>query len=118
MTPANNPLQLSLGVNQPHNNRGLFSDHYSEKLLPAEHYGWASFIGKITYLDPAWPEALGNHEFKVYVEDRNEPGGGIDQFWIEVIDKDGLVVPDMSMDRDDVDNTVDLDDGNVVVPHQ
>ena len=29
-------LQLSLGVDQPHNNRYLFSDHYLENLLPAE----------------------------------------------------------------------------------
>jgi hypothetical protein len=36
MTPVEDPLQLSLGVDQPHNNRALFSDHYLEKLLPAD----------------------------------------------------------------------------------
>jgi hypothetical protein len=80
-------------------------------------WGWASFSGKSTYLEPDWPEPIGNHEFVVYVEDRNEPGTGVDRFWIEVHDKDGIVIPAMSMPRDAPKNAVEIDDGNVVVPH-
>jgi hypothetical protein len=80
-------------------------------------FGWASFNGKATYLGPGMDEPEGNHEFIVYVEDRNEPGAGIDQFWIEVHDKADAVIPALSMDRDALDNTVPLEGGNLVVPH-
>lgn len=80
-------------------------------------YGWASFGGKCTYKDPTMVEAEGNHTFVVYVEDHGEPGGGADQFWIEVADKDANIIPEMSMDRDAPDHTETLDGGNIVVPH-
>ena len=80
-------------------------------------WGWASFSGKSTYLEPGWLEPIGNHEFVVYVEDRNEPGTGVDRFWIEVHDKDGIVIPAMSMPRDAPTNAIELGSGNVVVPH-
>jgi len=79
--------------------------------------GWASFSGKATYLEPDWPEPIGNHAFVVYVEDRNEPGTGVDRFWIEVKDKDGNVVAVMSMNRPATADTVPLQGGNIVVPH-
>ena len=44
-----------------------------------EPYGWASFSGKGTYQEPTWMEPVGNYEFAVYVEDRNEPGSGVDR---------------------------------------
>ncbi|MGD1992852.1 MAG: hypothetical protein PVI59_06630, partial [Anaerolineae bacterium] len=80
-------------------------------------FGWASFSGKATYLEPGWLEPEGNHEFIVYVEDRNEPGTGVDQFWIEVHDKDDTVIDHMSMDRDAIGNTVPIEGGNIVAPH-
>jgi hypothetical protein len=40
--PVDQALQLNLGVDQPHNNRSLFFDHYLDRLLP---------------LDPRWQEA-------------------------------------------------------------
>ncbi len=43
VTSTGDTLQLSLGADQAHNNRSLFSDHYLEKLLPA---------------DPRWEPAL------------------------------------------------------------
>ena len=49
-------------------------------------FGWASFSGKCTYLEPGWEEAIGNYRFIVYAEDWNEPGAGFDQFWLEVRD--------------------------------
>jgi hypothetical protein len=80
-------------------------------------FGWASFSGKCNYKDKDWLEAEGNHEFLVYVEDHGEPGAGVDQFWIEVRDKDGNVIDVMPMDRQALDNTETLDGGNIVVPH-
>ena len=56
MTQNDASLQLSLGVDQPHNNRNLFSDHYLEKLLPA---------------DPRWEAALPEAEsFLAWLQDR------------------------------------------------
>ena len=40
-----NPLQLNIGIEAPHRNRYLFSDHYLENLLPA---------------DPRWEAGLSN----------------------------------------------------------
>ena len=81
-------------------------------------FGWASFSGKATYLEPGWEEALGNHEFIVYVEDHDEPGSGADRFWIEVA-RDGLP-QELSLAREATDNdhSVLLSGGNIVVPHQ
>jgi hypothetical protein len=84
---------------------------------PSVPLGWASFSGKSTYSEPGWPEPEGNYEFLVYVEDRNEPGSSVDRFWIEVKDKDGQVIPVMSMDHEAMDNAVELGGGNIVVPH-
>lgn len=81
-------------------------------------FGWASFSGKSTYLEPGWPENVGNHEFVLYVEDRNKPGIGVDRVWIEVHDKDGYVIDIMSMPRDAYNNTEYLQGGNIVVPHK
>lgn len=73
--------------------------------------GWASFSGKSTYMEPGWPEPIGNYEFTVYVEDRDEPGTAVDRFWIEVVD--GLSLP-----REATDNAIEIGGGNVVVPHR
>jgi hypothetical protein len=53
---------------------------------------------------------VGNYEFLAYVEDRDEPRTGSDRFWIEVID--GMV---MSSPADG--NAVEIEGGNIVVPH-
>jgi hypothetical protein len=79
--------------------------------------GWASFAGKATYLAPGWPDPVGNHEFRVYVEDRDEPGTGIDRFWLQVLDKNDNLIPAMSMGVTAVANAVELNGGNIVVPH-
>jgi hypothetical protein len=82
-----------------------------------EGYGWASFSGKSTYLEPGWPEPVGNHEFVAYVEDRNEPGKDADKFWVQVFDKNHNVINDMSLSIPAADNTEVLQGGNIVVPH-
>lgn len=84
---------------------------------PGASSGWATFSGKNTYLEPGMDDPEGNHEFTVYVEDNNEPGDGIDRFWIEARDKDGLEIPEMSMPLQTSDNAVDINGGNIVVPH-
>jgi hypothetical protein len=73
--------------------------------------GWASLSGKSTYQEPTWLEPIGNYEFMVYVEDRNEPGTGVDRFWIEVIG--GLALP-----REATEYAVEIGGGNIVVPHR
>jgi hypothetical protein len=80
-------------------------------------FGWASFSGKCTYKDEDSVDPEGNHVFLVYVEDHGEPGQGVDQFWIEVRDKDGNVITVMSMGRPATDWTETLGGGNIVVPH-
>jgi hypothetical protein len=73
-------------------------------------FGWASFSGKSTYQEPGWAEPIGNHRFVVYVEDRDEHGTGVDRFWIEV---DG----GMSMSSPAEANAIEIEGGNIVVPH-
>ncbi|HSF80805.1 MAG TPA: hypothetical protein VLA49_06205, partial [Anaerolineales bacterium] len=82
----------------------------------AGDFTWASFSGKATYLEPGWPEPIGNHEFLVYVEDHGEPGVGADRFWIEVKDKFGNITV-IAMPREAIDHAVTLDGGNIIVPH-
>jgi hypothetical protein len=96
----------------------LYGLALGEQLVDDETYGWASFSGKATYLEPGWPEPVGNHEFVVYVEDRNEPGTGIDRFWIQVKDRDRLLVDAMSMRAPAFENAEELAGGNIVVPHK
>ena len=83
-----------------------------------ETYGWASFSGKATYLEPGWDEPIGNHEFITYVEDRGQPGNGIDRFWIKVKDRDLETINVMSMDDPAANNTLVISGGNIVVPHK
>lgn len=80
-------------------------------------YGWASFSGKSTYLEPGMSEPEGNHGFTVYVEDRNEPGSGTDRFWITTRTKDGGAIPAMSLAEPAPANAVAIQGGNIVAPH-
>ncbi len=91
---------------------------YGLALGEGTDFGWASFSGKATYLEPGWQEPIGNHRFVVYVEDYGEPGAGLDHIWIEVLDKDSVVIPVSSMERPATDHTETLEGGNIVVPHQ
>ncbi len=84
---------------------------------PSVPMGWATFSGKATYLDPTMVEPVGNHRFVVYVEDRDEPGTGVDRFWIEVHDKAGDVIDESSFPHDATDHAVELGGGNIVAPH-
>jgi VCBS repeat-containing protein len=90
---------------------------YGLALGEGDGFGWATFSGKATYLEPGMLEPEGNHEFVFYVEDYGEPGSGTDQVWLEMHDKDGNVILALSMPRPAVDNVVTIGGGNVVVPH-
>ena len=83
----------------------------------SDRFGWASFVGKNTYLAPGMDVAEGNHEFLVYVEDHGNNSGAADRLWIEVRDKQSQRIDDLSMPKDAPDHAVDLEGGNVVVPH-
>jgi VCBS repeat-containing protein len=80
-------------------------------------YGWASFSGKSTYLDPCMLVPEGSHEFIVYVEDGNEPGKGTDRFWIQIKGQDRAVIGEMSMLPEATAKVVLIQGGNIVVPH-
>ena len=80
--------------------------------------GWAVVSGKSTYT--TWDAAtssdvtLGGHAFTVYVEDRGEPGAGVDRVWMGgpgVLPLPGT----LSTAKPSV---VTLTGGNVAVPHK
>lgn len=78
--------------------------------------GWASFSGKATYLEPGRADPVGNHTLTAYVEDHGEPGTA-DKVWVEVRDKDGIVLDGLSRPRPAHTHVVLLQGGNIVVPH-
>jgi len=89
-------------------------------------YGWAAVAGKSTYREPGLDNE-GNHPFLMYVEDHGQQGceqAPTDEFWIEVKDKDGVVVLQLNGPEPAGPNeATDADDepivcGNIVVPHK
>lgn len=62
-------------------------------------FGFASFSGKTTYMEPEVDGNVGNHTFVAYVEDHGEPGAGTDRFWLEIRDGNGDIVMDLSIWR-------------------
>lgn len=80
-------------------------------------FGWASFTGRTTYLEPGMLEPEGNYEFTAYVEGHGEPGSAGDRFWLETRDKDGNRVEALSMQESASVNAVGIDGGNLVAPH-
>ena len=95
----------------------LYGLALGERRADGETCGWASFSGKATYLEPGWPEPVGNHQFVAYVEDCDEPGTGVDRFWIQVKDRDRVLIEAMSMEAGAIDNAEELTGGNIVAPH-
>ena len=90
-------------------------------------YGWAAFGGKSVLNEPGI-DGSGNHPFLVYVEDHDDQGCNqdpSDDFWIQVKDKDGLVVLEVNGPDSDPagEDGADGDDeaiqcGNIIVPHK
>jgi len=82
-----------------------------------DSFGWSSFSGKATYQVPGEEDAIGNHEFTVYVEERGTAHAGHDRIWVAVEDKDDVALPDLSMVLTASDNAVEIEGGNIFVPH-
>lgn len=76
--------------------------------------GWASFSGKCNYTSIISDVAttVGNIPFKVYAEDRNEPGTLSDRFWIQISGYPSLSLADTAAN-----NALSINGGNFVVPH-
>jgi hypothetical protein len=80
--------------------------------------GIATFSGKATYMtwDPSANEGLGDYvntggnPFSVYAEDCNEPGTGVDSFWVRSVDQ-------LLMAKTAPSNAVPIGGGNIAVPH-
>ena len=83
----------------------------------ASAYGYASFTGKATFLEPRATTALGNYSFTGYVEDRAEPGANADRFWLSLRSPAGEVVAPLSLGGTADANAAVLSGGNVSVPH-
>ncbi len=83
----------------------------------ADSFGWAAFSGNATYQEAGESNVSGSHGFTVYVEDRRSSGAGRDRIWVEVEDKDGTALPQLSMPAAAPDHAAVLAGGNVVVPH-
>src|SRR5690606_29661882 len=97
---------------------GLIGLALGQFMEGGQSVGWASFAGMPTYQEPGWTRPAGGYRFILYVEDRNEPGAGYDQFWLELQDGQMIAVPAMSIVRPAVDNTQTLRGGNITVPHR
>jgi len=94
----------------------LYGLALGEGTVPDNH-GWASFAGKATYKEPN-VDTEGNHLFFIYAEDHGEQGCNqdpSDRFWVEVWDKDDMVV--LTLGGDAQDDAVDIKCGNIYAPH-
>jgi hypothetical protein len=85
---------------------------------------WTAVLkGKATYQIPSSQPPLpcgswkcGGYTWTMYVEDRKEPGGGYDRFWLELKDSNGSVVTRMSMPQLPADLAKVINNGNIQVP--
>jgi hypothetical protein len=84
------------------------------KLRNAGDCSIATFSGKATY--KTWDAALrayvnsGGNAFSVYAEDCNNPGSGVDSFWVRSVGNLALPMPAPS-------NKVQIGGGNIAVAH-
>jgi hypothetical protein len=85
-------------------------------LSDEDSFVWATFTGVATYKEPDWPEPEGNYHFNVYVEDHQESGRA-DRFWIEIRDKNGNIIAELSMIAKASENAESVNGGSIIV-HQ
>jgi hypothetical protein len=86
-------------------------------------HGWARFSGKSVFNEPGL-EGEGNHPFLVYFEDHSNGMGNqdpADDFWIQVKDKDGVVLFETGgavpvQENGDDGDDVSIENGNITVP--
>lgn len=85
-------------------------------------HGWAVYTGKSTYRAPG-TDNEGSHQFFIYTEDHGDQGCNqepdeTDRFWVEVWDKDDNTVLHLGDESPSAyENAVEIDCGNIVVPH-
>jgi hypothetical protein len=94
--------------------------------VTGQTYYSATLDGKATYAVPSTDPALapfcpgvwkcGGYSFRVYVEDRQEPGAGYDRYWIEVKDPSGVIVAKADIPAPAATNAVPIVGGNIQVP--
>jgi hypothetical protein len=85
---------------------------------------WTAVLkGKATYqVPPSQPllwcndRKCGGYTWTMYVEDRAEPGSGVDKFWLEVKDPSNAVVSKLSLPQLPATNAKIIDHGNIQVP--
>jgi hypothetical protein len=77
-------------------------------------FTWASFVTKTTYKDPNMEEPEGNYEISVYVEDRVLG----DRLWIQVRDKNGVAIEEISIVSPATTESVEIASGSILVPHE
>ncbi|XUX00031.1 MAG: InlB B-repeat-containing protein [Dehalogenimonas sp.] len=83
--------------------------------------GIATFSGKCTYLYPnpipgGDPINVGGQEFMIYIDDNNNPGDGIDQFWFNMLGQPFSLDGDTDNQADSVE-IQPINGGNIVAPH-
>ncbi|MBW7882750.1 MAG: Ig-like domain-containing protein, partial [Caldilineaceae bacterium] len=76
-------------------------------------FSWATFSGKANVYSSATDSTEGNYTFIVYVEDHGAAG---DTFWLQVKNKDGAVVDQLSLAEPAASNAAVITSGDIVVP--
>lgn len=76
--------------------------------------GWATANGKATYINQqTMTDAVGNQQFLFYAEDHDEPGTGVDRFWVQAPTTDG----ELSLPSEAAAKAVEISGGNIAIPH-
>lgn len=89
---------------------GLAVGHFDDGV---EVYDWATFGA--TGCELAGGLVGVDHTAVVYVEDRGDPGAGLDRVWVEMRDAAGELVPEMTFDRPPTDTAEEIIAGEVEV---
>ena len=76
-------------------------------------FNWATFSGKANVYSSTTDSTEGNYTFIVYVENYGAAG---DRFWLQVKDKNGVVVDQLSLAEPAASNAAGITSGDIVVP--
>jgi len=109
--------RLQDGTSRRLKSTALFGLSMGQSADAGGDFGWATFSGKATYKEDDSLEPSGNYEFLTHLEDRQEPGRGMDRIWFVVRDKNKVPVTILSMPSPASENAVALNGGNLSVHH-
>jgi|GEM_PF-3044267 len=77
-------------------------------------FGWATANGKANYINErTMSDPIGNQQFLFYAEDHDEPGTGVDRFWVQAPTTDG----ELSLPSEAAAEAVEISGGNIAIPH-